>query len=56
VTEVYEQIGSLLDKRRRTADEDARPSHRRGPTVLSISASIRRANPPQSGGGSRVKV
>src|ERR671919_112637 len=30
VTEVYEQIGSLLDKRRRTADEDARPSHRRG--------------------------
>jgi hypothetical protein len=56
VTEVYEQIGSLLDKRRRTADEDARPSHRRAADRSQHLGSIRRANPPQSGGGSRVKV
>jgi hypothetical protein len=30
VTKLYEQIGSLLDKRRRTAYEDARPSHGSG--------------------------
>jgi hypothetical protein len=57
MTTLHEQIGSSLDKRRRTADDDPWVSLGECPTVLSISASMRRANPCHAeGGGARERV